>query len=319
MKDARGLVKAHGRAALTVRADVAELLRDWLGGVGERTRAAYSQDLAAFAEHLGVPGDPTAAVRELVRRGATAANLAGMRWRNAMAEAGKAPATINRRLAALRSAVALLRVAGAVSWTLEVKGVKGLKLRDTRGCGVDGVRAILRAIVGDGEKAFRDRALVHLLFTMGLRRGEAVSLDVEHVDFAGLRLWVRGKARGGEREALTMPTQAADALRAYMNARENPTSGPVFTSCDRAGKGDGRLAGDGVLRVVRSLGVKAGLGKVRPHGLRHAAITAALDAGRDVREVLRFSRHRDPRTLFVYDDNRTDAAGKCAATVAALL
>jgi integrase/recombinase XerC len=55
---------------------------------------------------------------------------------------------------------------------------------------------------------------------------------------------------------------------------------------------------------------------VRPHGLRHAAITAALDAGLDVRRVAKFSRHRDLRTLTVYDDNRQDLAGVVAAVVA---
>ncbi|HVT40002.1 MAG TPA: hypothetical protein VHE78_13215 [Gemmatimonadaceae bacterium] len=53
------------------------------------------------------------------------------------------------------------------------------------------------------------------------------------------------------------------------------------------------------------------------HGLRHAAITHALDvcAG-DVRKVQKFSRHRDLRTLTVYDDNRQDVAGEVAKLVA---
>jgi len=59
------------------------------------------------------------------------------------------------------------------------------------------------------------------------------------------------------------------------------------------------------------------IGLVRPHGLRHAAITHALDVtGGDVRRVQKFSRHRDLRTLTVYDDNRQDIAGQVAAMVA---
>jgi len=67
---------------------------------------------------------------------------------------------------------------------------------------------------------------------------------------------------------------------------------------------------------VRRLGAAAGV-RARPHGLRHAAITAALDAtGGDVRAVQKFSRHRDVRVLQRYDDNRRDLAGGVARRVA---
>jgi integrase/recombinase XerC len=68
--------------------------------------------------------------------------------------------------------------------------------------------------------------------------------------------------------------------------------------------------------MVRALGIGVGL-SVRPHGLRHAAITAALDLTGDLRAVQRFSRHKDVRTLTVYDDNRQDLGGDVARRVAA--
>lgn len=298
--------------------DLSDLLRDWLASLSERTREAYQQDLLDFMRFMEV-GSEFDAVRALTEPGAASANMTALRYRTHLVERKLAPATVNRRLAALRSAIGLLRVAGAISWALEVKPVKAMKYRDTRGPGVAGVRSLLRAIEGQSEKALRDRALIHLLFDLGLRRGEVVSLDVEHLDMAGQRLQVAGKGRGGEREALTIPSQALDALRAYLFTRGNPTSGPLLTSCDRAKKGDGRLTGEGIRKVLATIATAAGLGKVRPHGLRHAAITAALDAGRDVREVLRFSRHRDPRTLMHYDDSRKDHAGEVASVVASLL
>ena len=85
----------------------------------------------------------------------------------------------------------------------------------------------------------------------------------------------------------------------------------------RAGKGR-RLTGRSHHRIVKALGEAAGLGAVRPHGLRHAAITEALDATNgNVRAVQRFSRHRDLRVLNTYDDNRQDLAGEVARLVAA--
>jgi integrase/recombinase XerC len=87
-------------------------------------------------------------------------------------------------------------------------------------------------------------------------------------------------------------------------------------SLDRARKGSGRLSAAGLYALVRRLGEQAGL-KVWPHGLRHAAITEALDrTGGAVRAVQRFSRHRDLRTLIVYDDRRVDLAGDVARQVA---
>ena len=67
--------------------------------------------------------------------------------------------------------------------------------------------------------------------------------------------------------------------------------------------------------LVRELGEAVGI-RARPHGLRHAAITEALDRGTDVRAVQRFSRHRDLRVLLVYDDNREDLGGKVACALA---
>jgi integrase/recombinase XerC len=67
--------------------------------------------------------------------------------------------------------------------------------------------------------------------------------------------------------------------------------------------------------LVADLGRRVGL-KARPHGLRHASITDALDLTRgDVRAVQRFSRHADLRTLTMYDDARHDLGGDVAKLV----
>jgi integrase/recombinase XerC len=92
--------------------------------------------------------------------------------------------------------------------------------------------------------------------------------------------------------------------------------GPLFVNFDRAGKGEG-FSGRSIARLVLALGAAVGLA-VRPHGLRHAAITEALDlTSGDVRKVQRFSRHRDLRVLNLYDDNRADLGGEVARLVAA--
>jgi integrase/recombinase XerC len=127
---------------------------------------------------------------------------------------------------------------------------------------------------------------------------------------------VRGKGREGL-EQLTLPQETGATLRAWVAVRGSEP-GPLFTNVDRAGKGH-RLTATSVYRMVRDLGVQAGV-KARPHGLRHSAITTALDMnGGDVRAAQRFSRHLDLRTLSVYDDNREDLGGQMARLVAAAL
>jgi integrase/recombinase XerC len=107
-----------------------------------------------------------------------------------------APATINRRLVALRSSVKLARTLGLIAWVLEVEGVRTEPYRDTRGPGHAGFRQLL-AVLADrsNPKAVRDRALLRLLYDLGLRRAEVVGLDTEDLDLAAGTVAVLGKGR----------------------------------------------------------------------------------------------------------------------------
>jgi integrase/recombinase XerC len=289
------------------------LIAAFLAGRSPQTLRAYSQDLGDFSAFLGV-ATPEAAAWLLLGQGQGEANGIGLAYRAQMLERGLAPATVNRRLAAVRSLVALARMLGLSSVRLEVPGVKAEMYRDTRGPGAAGVRHLLGLLDGrDGAKAVRDRAIVRCLFDLGLRRGEVVGLDLVHLDLAAGTMDVLGKGRTG-RERLSLPEPTCAALAAWVAAR-GQEPGPLFLNFDHAGKGQ-RLTGTSIYRIVRALGSQAGL-TVHPHGLRHAAITEALDLTRgDVRAVQRFSRHRDLRVLTVYDDTRRDLGGEVARLVA---
>ncbi len=291
------------------------LVEAFLAGRNSRTLEAYRRDLEDFRAFAGVDTIDEAA-RLLLSHGHGAGNELALRYRASLQERTLAVATINRRLAALRSLVKLGRVLGMVPWTLEVQSLKAGRYRDTKGPGRLGFRRLLEELERrTDEKAVRDRAVLHLLHDLALRRGEVVSLDVEDLSLDEGTLAVLGKGRA-DRVKLTLPDSTKAALDSWLSIR-GTEPGPLFQNFDRAGKGE-RLTGRSVERIVKRLGVAAGLGMVRPHGLRHAAITEALDlTGGNVRAVQKFSRHRDLRTLTIYDDNRADLAGEVARLVAA--
>jgi len=155
-----------------------------------------------------------------------------------------------------------------------------------------------------------------LMFDLGLRRGEVVGLDVD-VDHAGQRLWVLGKGRA-QKEPRTLPAPTLEAIDRWLAGRSKVAAEgelALFVNTSRFKPGR-RLTGRGLCRVVQSLGDLAGV-RARPHGLRHASITAALDTSNgDVRAAQAHARHANPQTTMKYDDNRQDLAGKIAAKLA---
>ena len=331
------LTAGHERE-LSAAADASALLHTIAEGFFARytgtTLRTYRSKLTAYSAWRGIPIDLLPAA--LLARGATHVHLDVERYRAHLRDERRAsPATINGYLAALRSLMRFLRRTHACDWTLDVPSERSVAYRDTSGPGVPAARALLRAAgrQRDVRKAARDIALLRLLVDRALRRGEAVGLDLEHVvwseaDRTPRGVLVRAKGRA-ERELLTLPPKTAAALGAWVAVR-GTAPGPLFVSLDpgagRRGRGDrtrsllDRLTGEGVARVLSALAEQARLtARVRPHGLRHTAITALLDAGAGLREAQRFSRHADPRTLMRYDDNRADIAGDMARIVSDLV
>ena len=123
---------------------------------------------------------------------------------------------------------------------------------------------------------------------------------------------VTGKGRT-QAVPLTVPGAVLDAFAAWIDHR-GTEAGPMFHGF--RGKA-GRLNGGSVARIVAKAAKGAEVAAtVRPHGLRHTAITEALEvSGGNLREAAKFSRHQRLETILIYDDNRTDVAGQLAAKV----
>jgi len=290
-----------------------DLLGAFLAGRKPTTLRAYRRDLGDFAAYLGLH-DAGAAVTLLVSGTAGQANTLALGYRAHLVDRRLAPATVARRLAALRSVVKLARTLGRVTWAIDIRSPRAEAYRDTRGPGLDGWRGMLAAAreKATTPKGKRDLALIRLMHDLGLRRGEVAALDLADVDLEAGTVSVVGKGKS-ERVPLTLNRPTAAALAEWVAARGG-RPGALFVRLDRAAKTPTRLDTGNIARISKGLGHRAGLNRgTNPHGLRHQGITRALDlAGGDVRRVQRFSRHAKLETLLRYDDNRRDEAGAIA-------
>src|SRR3954470_13848830 len=260
--------------------DCTRLLDTFLAGRNPRTLAAYQADLEDFRRFMETwpvysPTPPTVgkAVKGLLEGAKVMAGLYASEYRWQMHKRGLQVTTINRRLSTLRSLVKLANTHGLVTWTLSVESVPAPPYRNIGEPGREGFRALLKAAGAQpGPKGLRDVALLRLLHDLGLRRSEAVRLDVKDVDLPRNWIFIPGKG-GVPRELVSLPEPTRPALAAWLEARGSEP-GPLFVNFDRAGKGR-RLTGAAVYHIVSWLGAKAGFA-VRPQGLRHLAIATAL-------------------------------------------
>jgi integrase/recombinase XerC len=108
------------------------LVNLFLSGKSKTTLLAYRADLEAFSRFLG-QGSIDAAADLFLGFGHGMANEVALSYRSHMLESGLAPATCNRRLAAVRSLIKLARVIGRINWVVEIPAVRSEKYRDTKG------------------------------------------------------------------------------------------------------------------------------------------------------------------------------------------
>lgn len=280
------------------------------------TRRAREQDAADLARFLGAPG-PSAACAAVVAGGAPQGNAIAAAYLASMLDRKLSPATINRRLSTVRRLVKLARRYQVVAWALEVDTLRVEAYRDTTGPGRAGWLRLLDAATkaaGKAAKGRRDLAIVRLLHDQGLRRAEVAALDLADVDMNAGRLFVLGKGKG-EKTPMTLNRPSTVALSRWLDDR-GPGPGALFVRLDRARPAGEltRLDGDALHLIVGELGRRAGLSRaVKPHGLRHEAITRVLELTRgNIDAAQKFGRHRDPKTTQKYNDNRSDVAGDMA-------
>ncbi len=154
------------------------------------------------------------------------------------------------------------------------------------------------------EMGLRDQAILHMLFSTGLRVSELAKLDREHVNLKAAEFGVIGK--GGKARVVFLSKRATECLQLYFDARRDPYA-PLFirysgpTAGSELSDDKLRLSVRSIERLVEKYRKKANiLFKIGPHVLRHSYATDLLSHGADLRSVQEMLGHKNIATTQIY-------------------
>ena len=245
-------------------------------GLGESTRRAYRGDVEEFGRWLHARKLKVADVDVRVLTDYVS-GLGRARPQKL------APATIARKLAAVRS---FLRFTLGPTQVPDAAFAprRPRRLPDTPK--QEEVEAALAALDGDGPLALRNRALVELVYSAGLRSAEAVGLDLADVDFEREQLHVRGK--GGKERIVPLGEEAGHLLARYLQEARPQLANGAVNAVFLSARGK-RLDTSTLRRIF-----------AHPHRLRHAFATHLVEGGADLRTIQELLGHSSLSTTQLY-------------------
>jgi integrase/recombinase XerD len=294
-------------ATATAPARFTDLMLDFLGhlelerGLSRNTLEAYRSDLQQFGEFLDrhhlsalelTPGGLVQFVSELAQR--------------RDGRAGPAPATLQRKVACLRSFYRHLRR----EQLIDQDPARELRAPRTRPrlpqvLSRDEVLRLLEQPRGHTPAGTRDRALLETMYACGLRASEVIGLELSELDLDGGVLLARGK--GSKERIVPIGSKAIASLRTYLGRgrprlvglREEPR---VFVNLR-----GGPLSRQGLYKIVQRHAASAGLAhRMSPHTLRHSFATHLLSGGCDLRSLQEMLGHADIATTQIYTHLSTE-------------
>jgi integrase/recombinase XerD len=263
------------------------------------TVSAYRNDLRQFAEFLDAEG---------ARNGGAAVPVSGVDrellggYFLHLRERGYSPATIARKVAALKSFFHYLRRAGEIAADpTDGIGSPEVKKAPPVAISADAVQALISyAEQRDTPEGRRASAMLRLMYATGMRVSELVTLDVSDIDFEQRTVRVAG--RGSRARVLPLDEAVLAATRDYLDhARQflarNAPDQPALVLNHRGQ----RLTRQGFWLIMKSLVRESGLQlTVTPHTLRHSFATRQIDEGRALEELRQLLGHASISTTQVY-------------------
>jgi integrase/recombinase XerD len=276
-----------------------ELVLDYLAylelerGLSRNTLEAYRSDLQQYGAFLDRAGlDPLAVTTADLRAFVSEVQSAN--------GSGAAPATVQRKVACLRSFYRHLRREQILAQdpTAELRGPR-LGARLPKVLSRDEVQALLGQPKGTSPVALRDRALLETMYACGLRASEAIAIERSQIDLDADIVRTRGK--GSKERIVPIGSVALRSLRQYLDKgrprlvglREEPR---VFVNA----RGQA-LSRQGLYKIIQRHARAAGLErKMSPHTLRHTFATHLLAGGCDLRSLQEMLGHADIGTTQIY-------------------
>ncbi|HSG28191.1 MAG TPA: site-specific tyrosine recombinase [Candidatus Krumholzibacterium sp.] len=258
-------------------------------GLSKNTTKAYASDLILFRDYLAGPGieDPSAIDLHL-----------SLGFAVSLKE-GRSPASRARILSAVKGFQRFLYREGSLD-SLDVKGIGSPKLvrKIPFVLSQDEVEALLDA--PDGSLlGIRDRAMLELVYSTGMRVSEACDQKIDNTDLERRLARIRGK--GGKERLVPFGRKAADAVGYYISsARRDILKGrhSEFLFLNYRG---GRLSRISFWKILKKHSRLAGLpAEVTPHTLRHSFATHLVEGGADLRTVQELLGHSSISTTQIY-------------------
>ena len=254
----------------------------------------YMQRLVEFAGDIPVHKITS----ELVRKYRLWLN----RYENDAGEA-LSPITQSYHLIALRSFLAYCSKRDIETLTPEKIELPKVKRKQVSFLSSEETERLIETVEATTPHGIRDRAILELLFSSGLRVSELVNLNRDHINLKRGEFMVRGK--GQKDRPVFISPEASEWLASYLETRTDPAV-PLFIRYSGFKTGDSqgesfRLTPRSIQRIVQHYAKLAGITKkVSPHTLRHSFATDLLMNGADLRSVQSMLGHSNISTTQVY-------------------
>jgi len=256
--------------------------------VSPHTQAAYRRDL----EQLEL------FVRREKGEIATAGDVNHLLLRRYLAHLGKSTkkSSQGRKLAAIRSFFKYLLRRGIVDKNpAELISTPKKEKRLPFHLDIDQATALMEAPVQEAKYVLRDRAILEMLYSSGLRVSELTGMNIEDLDLTNGMLRVMGK--GGKERIVPLGSKASAAVEEYLASRgQTAVSGALFLNS----RGN-RINRRSVARIVDAYVLKiAAFKRISPHTLRHTFATHMLEGGADLRAIQELLGHASLSTTQKY-------------------
>lgn len=227
-------------------------------------------------------------------------------WLDAMKSSGKSPSTIQLYLTSAKIFFRWTALEGIYPNIADhmKSGVKPSHNHKKDALSTDQCKELVKNVSGDDVKSLRDRAILLLMMTSGLRTIEVVRANVGDIRFerGKVFLYVQGKGRSVADEKVLLSKQTYAAVKIYLKTRGKVLcKAPLFVSTSRRNK-NARLETQTISRMVKQnlRGIGLDSPRLTAHSLRHSTATNLIFAGIELPKVQMILRHKSLNTTMIY-------------------